>query len=69
MNFTKISCKYLGDFDAEAKHSLWGSVIYTYAPKNQDGDGKGFTPTDLLAFALCTWVITIMGIEVKRRGC
>jgi len=65
---TKISCKYLGDLHVEAKHSLSGSIIHTDAPKDHDGDGKDFAPTDLLASALGTCIITIMGIEAKRRG-
>ena len=52
----------------EAKHSLSGSVIHTDAPKDHDGEGKDFAPTDLLASSLGTCVITIMGIEAKRRG-
>jgi len=52
----------------EAKHSLSGSVIYTDAPQDHDGEGKDFAPTDLLASSLGTCVITIMGIEAKRRG-
>ena len=67
MNSTKISCKYLGDLQTEAVHSLSGSVLYTDAPKDHDGDGKDFAPTDLLASSLGTCVITIMGIEAKRR--
>ena len=51
----------------EAKHSLSGSVIHTDAPKDHDGEGKDFAPTDLLASSLGTCVITIMGIEAKRR--
>jgi len=52
----------------EAKHSLSGSVIHTDAPKDHDGNGKDFAPTDLLASSLGTCVITIMAIEAKRRG-
>ena len=52
----------------EAKHSLSGSVIHTDAPKHHDGEGTDFAPTDLLASALGTCVITIMGIEAQRRG-
>ena len=52
----------------ESKHSLSGSVIHTDAPKDHDGEGKDFSPTDLLASSLGTCVITIMGIEAKRRG-
>ena len=52
----------------EAKHSLSGSVIHTDAPKDHDGEGRDFAPTDLLASSLGTCLITIMGIEAKRRG-
>ena len=52
----------------EAKHSLSGSVIHTDAPKDHDGEGKDFAPTDLLASSLGTCVITIMAIEARRRG-
>ena len=52
----------------EAKHSLSGSVIHTDAPKDHDGKGTDFTLTDLLACSLGNCVITIMGIEAKRRG-
>ena len=52
----------------EAKHSISGSVIHTDAPKDHEGEGKDFAPTDLLASSLGTCVITIMGIEAKRRG-
>ena len=52
----------------EAKHYLSGSVIHTDAPKDHDGEGKDFAPTDLLASSLGSCIITIMGIEAKRRG-
>jgi len=52
----------------EAKHSLSGSVIFTDAPKDYEGEGKDFVATDLLASSLGTCVITIMGFESKRRG-
>ena len=68
MNYTKINCNYLGNLRTEAKHSLSGNVIHTDAPKDHDGEGTDFAPTDLLASSLGTCVITIMGIEAKRRG-
>ena len=68
LNATKISCKYLGNLHTEAIHSLSGSIVNTDAPKDHDGEGKNFAPTDLLATSLGTCVITIMGIEAKRRG-
>tara|TARA_Y100001968_G_scaffold266369_1_gene255853 strand:+ start:341 stop:517 length:177 start_codon:yes stop_codon:yes gene_type:complete len=36
--------------------------------KEHYGEGKDFSPTDLLASYLGICIITIMGIEVKRRG-
>ena len=36
----------------EAKHSQSGSVIYTDAPKDHDGEGKDLSKTDLLASSL-----------------
>ena len=52
----------------EVKHSLSESVIHTDAHKDHDGDGTDFAPTELLASPLGTYLITIMGIEAKRRG-
>ena len=52
----------------EAKSCFSGSVIHTDASKDDDGDGKDFAPTDLLASSLGTCVIMIMGIEAKLRG-
>ncbi len=68
MNSTKISCTYLGDLHTEAIHFPSESIIHTDAPKDHDGQGKDFAPTDLLASSLGTCIITIMGIEAKRRG-
>ena len=52
----------------EAKHSLSGGVIHADEPKDHDGEGTDFSPTDLLVYFFRTCVITIMGIEAKRRG-
>ena len=51
----------------EAKHSLFGSIINTDSPKDHDGEGKDFAPTDLLATSLENCLKTIMAIEAKRR--
>ena len=68
LSTTKINCSYFGDLHTEAKHTLSGSVIHKDAPKDHDGKGRDFAPTDLLASSRGTCVITIMGIEAKRRG-
>tara|TARA_B100000214_G_scaffold302353_1_gene232932 strand:- start:263 stop:388 length:126 start_codon:yes stop_codon:yes gene_type:complete len=41
-------------------------VTHADASKDPDGEGKEFTPTDLLASSLGTFAITIMVIEAKR---
>ena len=68
MSSTKIICKNLGILHIKAIHTPSGSSIYTDAPKDHDGNGEGFAPTDLLASSLGTCVITMMSIEAKRRG-
>ena len=47
---------------------LSGTQLYTDAPTDHDGLGQSFSPTDLLATALGTCVLTIMGIAAKRQG-
>ncbi len=59
----KIS--YLGDLRTECTHSS-GSVIQTDAPKDNQGKGECFSPTDLLAVSLGSCMLTLMGIAARR---
>ena len=52
----------------EAEHSCSGVKLHTYAPLDYDGLGETFSPTDLLATALGTCILTVRGITAKRRG-
>ena len=65
---TKILCRCEGDLHCEAEHSCSGVKLHTYAPLDYDGLGETFSPTDLLATALGTCILTVMGITAKRRG-
>ena len=65
---TMIHCSYAGDLHCNAIHQQSGVQISTDAPTDHDGRGESFSPTDLLASALGTCLLTVMGITAKRRG-
>mgnify|MGYP006242739081 FL=1 len=65
---TAIQCQYTGDLHCTAQHGPSGTVLSTDAPTDHDGLGESFSPTDLLATALGTCILTIMGIMARRRG-
>ena len=60
--------EYLGGLRTKAIHLESGSEIYTDAPKDNEGRGELFAPTDLVATALASCMITIMGIMARRHG-
>ncbi len=62
------STKYLGELRTEAVHSRSGNTIITDAPPDNKGKGEAFSPTDLLATALGSCMITIMGIAAREHG-
>ena len=64
----KIEGRYLGQLRCEATHGPSGSKIVTDAPADNMGRGEMFSPTDLVATALGTCIVTILGIVAARRG-
>jgi len=60
--------EYKGQLRTEAKHLRSGRVIVTDAPIDNQGKGEAFSPTDLVATALASCMITIMGIVAERDG-
>ena len=65
---SRIQCTYTGDLRCEAQHELSGTRLQTDAPPDHDGLGTSFSPTDLVATALGTCILTVMGITARRRG-
>jgi len=63
-----ITAEYLGDLHCRAVHGPSGMTIETDAPKDNQGRGEAFSPTDLCATALLTCMSTIMGIEARKIG-
>ena len=57
---------YKGNLHTEAKHIESGTIIATDAPKDNQGEGAAFSPTDLLATSLAACILTTMAIVAKR---
>jgi uncharacterized OsmC-like protein len=64
----KISSTYEGGLRCCATHGPSGTVIVTDAPVDNHGKGESFSPTDLVATALGTCIMTTMAIVAERRG-
>lgn len=56
---------YLGNLRTSSVHLQSGSEILTDAPTDNNGKGAAFSPTDLLANALGTCMMTIMAIKAR----
>jgi putative redox protein len=63
-----IQTRYTGDLRTESTHMQSGTVILTDAPTDNQGRGEAFSPTDLLANALGTCIVTTMAIVARRDG-
>lgn len=64
---TAITCTYTGDGETELVHGPTGSTIQTDLPPDNGGKGRRFSPTDLLAAAFASCVLTIMGKMAAAR--
>ena len=65
---TQVEIEYEGELRTRCLHVESGEIIFTDAPKDNQGEGKFFSPTDLVGVALGSCVLTIMGIFAKRQG-
>ncbi len=65
---TTIKTIYLGDLRTENEHLQSGNKVITDAPTDNRGKGEFFSPTDLLATALGSCIMTIMGIKARDNG-
>ncbi len=59
---------YNGDLRTTCTHLKSGTQIVTDAPPDNQGKGEAFSPTDLVATALASCMMTIMGIAARDRG-
>ncbi len=64
----KITATYQGDLRCTATHSPSQTQLFTDAPVDNQGKGESFSPTDLVATALITCMMTIMGIKAREMN-
>lgn len=66
MNISKVV--YLGDLRTEAVHLPSGTVVRSDAPRDNHGKGELFSPTDLVATATASCMLTTMGIIAQKNN-
>ncbi len=62
---TIMHVEYLGNLRTQATHADSGAKLLSDAPKDNQGEGQSFSPTDLLATSLASCMLTIMGIKAR----
>jgi putative redox protein len=60
-----INILYRGQLHCEAIHDGSRAMIQTDAPLDNRGKGEAFSPTDLVAAALGTCIMTVMGLAAQ----
>ncbi len=64
----KMSMVYEGDLRCRLTHGPSGDEILTDAPVDNHGKGEAFSPTDLMAAALGSCMLTVMGIAARKNN-
>jgi putative redox protein len=63
---SKVS--YKGDLRTVSIHLRSGNEITTDAPIDNNGKGEAFSPTDTVATALASCMLTIMGVKANAKS-
>jgi len=64
----EITASYQGELRVTATHGPSGDNLNTDAPVDNCGKGEAFSPTDLVATALGTCLLTILGIQANKHS-
>ena len=63
-----VRTEYLGNLRKEALHVQSGNELLTDAPLDNNGKGEYFSPTDLVATAFGSCMLTVIGIVAQRSS-
>jgi len=64
----EMTAVYTGEKHCELRHGPSGSTIETDAPRDNQGRGERFSPTDLVGAALASCVLTTMALMGEKEG-
>lgn len=64
----KMSAVYQGEKHCEIQHGPSGALIETDAPRDNNGKGEAFSPTDLVGAAMGACMMTVMAINAEKDG-
>lgn len=59
---------YRGSLHCDLEHGPSSNMIQTDAPKDNNGRGEAFSPTDLVGAALASCVLTSIAISAEREN-
>lgn len=64
----EITGAYIGQKKVHLVHGPSGEVLITEAPRDNGGEGKSFSPTDLMGAAYGSCVLTTIAIVAERSS-
>jgi putative redox protein len=63
-----ITGEYQGDLHCTAVHGPSGTALSPDAPRDNQGRGEAFSPTDLVATGFATCIATTMALAARKHG-